>query len=137
MPYRYLLFLTLPLLAACGTPQERCVARETRALRDIDGAIAEAEGNLARGFALIEVRVPVDYIGTCIVVPDGPPEAGAPRPRPQVAACTRERWVTETRRRSIDPAAERARLAGLQAERRVLAPRVDEAVGRCVALPDA
>jgi hypothetical protein len=48
--------LGLALLTACGTPQEQCVARNTRDLRTVDKLIAEVQGNLARGYALRETR---------------------------------------------------------------------------------
>lgn len=58
--------ITLTLLAgivtlsACGTPQERCIRRETREYRAISGLLAETTANLARGYAW-EEREYVDY----------------------------------------------------------------------------
>lgn len=126
-----LLPLTLALLAACGTPQERCIARETRDLRATDRKIAEAEGNLARGYALVEVVVYEDYWDTCLVPPEVPPPPGAPPPEPVVRPCLKERAVTETRPKRIDLAAERQRLAGLEAERRVLARAATDSIALC------
>jgi hypothetical protein len=120
----------LCLLAACGTPQERCVARETRDLRAVDRRIAETEGNLARGYALQDYEVDVTVLGRCLVR-DPPPAEGQPAPPPRYEPCWRERTVTETRRVRIDPARERERLAGLQAERAVLARSAAAAVRLC------
>lgn len=123
--------LTLLFLTACGTPQERCIARETRDLRAVDRQIAEAEGNLARGFALVEVTVYEDYWSTCLFPPETPPVEGSPPPDPVVRPCLKERAVTETRAKRIDLVAERQRLAGLEAERRVLARAAEGSVARC------
>src|SRR5690606_21382542 len=38
------------MIAACGTPQERCIDDATRELRRIDGLIADTEAALARGY---------------------------------------------------------------------------------------
>ncbi|ABA79859.1 hypothetical protein GQF56_03710 [Rhodobacter sphaeroides] len=50
-----LTLLLLPLLAACATPQERCISQVTRDLRVVDALIQEGELNLARGYAIEEV----------------------------------------------------------------------------------
>ncbi len=126
----------LALLAACGTPQERCVSRETRDLRAVDRQIAEAEGNLARGYALVEVTVYENYWGYCRERPD-PPAEGQPPPPPEVRLCQKEREFTETRAKRIDLVAERQRLLGFQAERKVLAGAAETAIDRCrAAFPD-
>jgi hypothetical protein len=126
-------FLALSLLTlatACGTPQERCIARETRDLRAVDRQIAEAEGNLARGFALVDVTVYEEYWGYCRV--RRPPAAdGMPAPEAALRPCLRERAVTETRARRIDLGAERQRLEALQVQRRGLARAADTAADRC------
>ena len=44
-------------LAGCSTPQDRCIGSVTRDLRVVDRLIAEAEGNLARGYAYETVVV--------------------------------------------------------------------------------
>ena len=49
-----LLLCSFALLAACGTPQEQCIAYGTRDLRTVDKLIVETEGNLTRGYALEE-----------------------------------------------------------------------------------
>lgn len=52
------LALALPLLlAACGTPQERCISTATRDLRILTRLIEESQANLARGFAYEEYTV--------------------------------------------------------------------------------
>lgn len=44
-------------LAACATPREQCIQRETRDLRTVDALIAESEATLRRGYALEETTV--------------------------------------------------------------------------------
>ena len=52
-----LLLSTCFVLVGCGTPQEQCIARETRGLRVVDRLIVEAEGNLKRGYASEDVVI--------------------------------------------------------------------------------
>ena len=42
--------LLLASLAACGTPQEQCIRRETAELRKVERLLADTQGNLARGY---------------------------------------------------------------------------------------
>lgn len=130
MPRAVLAICLLSLLAACGTPQERCIARETRDLRAVNRQIAEAEGNLARGHALVTVTVYEDYWGYC-PVRRAPAIEGGPMGEPTFQLCLKERPVTETRARRIDPAAERQRLEGLEAQRRILDRAAGTALERC------
>lgn len=46
------MFALLLLLAACGTPQERCLRAATADLRALQAERAERQRNLERGFAL-------------------------------------------------------------------------------------
>ena len=48
---RKLIVFAVLSLAACGTPQEQCINRETREIRHLQGMLEEIEGNLARGYA--------------------------------------------------------------------------------------
>ena len=45
--------MLLPLVAACSE-QQMCISRATKDLRQVQSFISEAEGNLARGYALVE-----------------------------------------------------------------------------------
>ena len=105
-------------LAACGTPQERCISRETKDLRVMNRLIAESEGNLKRGYALEEVTVYTDRWDFCHMPPP-PPVMGAdgkliqpPPPPPRM--CLRQVAETETRPKSIDLKAEAAKLAEMK-----------------------
>lgn len=51
---RHLIILPFLFLAACGTPQERCIRDVTKDLRVLDRLIATSEANLERGYALEE-----------------------------------------------------------------------------------
>ena len=110
------------LLAACGTPQERCIARETRDLRVVDRLIAEAEGNLKRGYAFEEVTISQTVWVTCTPLPVLPPVEGAPPPAPvPPRLCLEDREETVTRPVAIDLAAEQSNLLGLNIKRKQLA----------------
>ena len=51
---RVILLLCCLALAACATPRERCISQVSRDLRVLNGLAAEAQGNLARGYAIEE-----------------------------------------------------------------------------------
>lgn len=51
MRFRFVLFLPLVALAACATPQERCIQTATRDLRVVNGLIAETQATIERGYA--------------------------------------------------------------------------------------
>lgn len=119
----------LATLAACGTPQEQCIARETRDLRILDRLIAETEGNIARGYAIEEYTVDVTYWGTCLV-PQAPDATGV-RPPPLAEPCLQDREVTRTRPKAIDLGAERSKLTSMRDKRRELARTADRAIAQC------
>ncbi|HMO09854.1 MAG TPA: hypothetical protein PKD10_19750 [Paracoccaceae bacterium] len=126
---RALPLAALALLAACGTPQERCIARETRELRILDRLIAETEGNIARGYALEEVTVWREYWTTCLVAQAPNPDGTARPPVPQ--PCERERAETQTRAKAIDLNVERDKLRSMQTKRRDLAQAAARSVAAC------
>lgn len=110
----------LALLAGCASPRERCVAAATSELRTIDALIAETEGNIARGYALVR----------------------EPRVRPGLRPCPPDdTWlfcpvdeVTVVERPvAIDRDAERRKLATLQARRAELLPGTQARMNACVA----
>jgi hypothetical protein len=123
-----LFFLSLAGLAACGTPQEQCINRNTRDLRTVDRLIAETEGNLERGYAFETVTVYEDYWAYC---PQAPVAEGQPVPPPRL--CLEERPVTEQRAKAIDLNAEARKLDGLQAKRRELARKAEAVIAQCKA----
>ncbi|WP_103332364.1 hypothetical protein [Pseudotabrizicola formosa] len=126
---RSLVFLVL--LAACGTPQERCIARETREVRVLDRLIAESEGNLARGYALEEITTYRDRWVPCRVerpvVVEGQP---APPPQPS-QMCRDEVEVTVTRPKGIDLQAEARKLASQKDKRTALLRAAGPGIAQC------
>ena len=123
-----LIFLPLVLLAACGTPQEQCINRNTRDLRTVDRLIAETQGNLDRGYAFETITVYEDYWTSCPV----PPVAeGEPAPPPRM--CLDERPVTEQRAKAIDLNAEARKLDSLKVKRRDLARKAEDVIAQCKA----
>ena len=54
MPHPRLALLALALLAACGTPQEQCIARQGQELRTLQALARETRANLARGYGIEE-----------------------------------------------------------------------------------
>lgn len=51
-----LLFL---IVAACGTPQQRCINQSTNELRTVNNLITETEVNIARGYTYVTEARPV------------------------------------------------------------------------------
>lgn len=119
-------FLALVTLTACGTPQEQCITRNTRDLRTVDRLIAEAEGNLARGYAFETVTVYEDYWTYC---EQPAPAEGQPPPPPRM--CLDERPVTEQRPKAIDLNDEARKLDSLKVKRRELARQAEKVIAAC------
>ena len=120
----------LMALSACGTPQEQCISAATRDMRVVDRLIAEAEGNLARGYGYQEVTVWTTRWVRCGPLP--PPHAeGEPPAKPQL--CLDE--VPETIRKpvALDLGAEAQKLAGLKAKRAAQAKAAAPQIAACKA----
>lgn len=128
-------FLITPiaiLLAACGTPQEQCIARETRDLRIVDRLIAEAEGNLKRGYAFEDVTISKTVWVDCTPLPVPVPVEGAPPPPPAAPRlCLEDREETITRPVAIDLTSEQSKLSGLQSKRKQLAVAATRSAAAC------
>ncbi|MCB6179582.1 hypothetical protein LHP98_15780 [Rhodobacter sp. Har01] len=122
-------FPVLALLVACGTPQEQCIARVTRDLRTVDKLIAEAEGNLARGYAYEEYTVSFPVFEPCLR--PGKPTPENPSPPPVAGTCRDTREETLTRPKAIDLAAEARTLDQLKAKRRQLARASEPGIAQC------
>jgi hypothetical protein len=123
-----LVLASLALLAACGTPQEQCIARNTRDLRTVERLIVETQGNLDRGYALETVTRYEDYWDTCFEpsVVNGQTTL-VPR------RCLKERSYTEQRAKAIDLNAEAKKLESLKVKRRELARAAEPLIARCKA----
>ena len=122
--------LGLLALAACGTPQEQCINRETREIRNLERLLAEVEGNLARGYAYEEYEVPMTRWEVCgidrVTRPDGTVIEKS-------RMCLEDYTVTRTRQVPIDPAAEARKRDGLQKKIKALTPAAQAAIRACKA----
>lgn len=120
-----LALVAFALLAACGTPQEQCINRNTRDLRVVERLIAETQGNLDRGYAFETITEYEDYWATCPQpqVPDAPPVP------PQL--CLKDRAITVERPKAIDLAEEARKLDGLKAKRKDLSRQAEAVIAQC------
>lgn len=114
-------------LAACGTPQERCIATATREVRILDRLIGEVQGNLDRGYAIEEVVL----TRTRWVLCRRGRAATATTPAIAPELCLRDYDYTETRPKAINLADEREKLAEMKAKRVALARSAEKAVASC------
>ncbi len=115
------------LLAACGTPQEQCVQRNTRDLRTVDRLIAETQGNIDRGYAIENVTITQEHWGYC----EQPQPPGQPPVGP--VPCMLEHDVTVQKPKAIDLADEAKKLEGLKAKRTELAKAAEAIIAQCKA----
>lgn len=129
------LILALPLaLAACGTPQERCISRNTTEFRTVNSLLAEVEGNLARGYAWDERQVVRSRLAQCQTVTTD--REG--KPVITTYGCWRDELETERFRVPIDPVAEARKRDGLVARRNALSASAERAIEACrAAYPEA
>lgn len=110
------------ILAACATPEQRCLDNATRDLRTIDQLIAETEGNLERGFAIeTEIRSSRSSVSFCTGFYNN---VG-------VRFCSDNRVVERERAVAIDPAAERRKLEELRTRRVEIEDQTRRAAAAC------
>lgn len=121
----------VPLLAlalfvsACGTVQEQCIRLATPEIQPLNRQIASVQATVQRGYALDEIEVKEWRWVRCDAgpaMPPGPPEM-----------CFEEVSRIEIRRRGVDLAAERLRLATLLADRRRMESAAAPAIAACKA----
>lgn len=128
---RNILLALMPVLvvAACGTPQEQCISRNTREYRTVANLLGEVEANLARGYAWEERTVTRTEWDDCPYVirdKDG-------NSRIVNRSCMREVPDTERYRVPIDPAAETRKRDNLAARKQALTATAAAAVKACKA----
>ncbi|AUH34269.1 hypothetical protein [Paracoccus tegillarcae] len=120
--------IALPLLlAACGTPQERCIRKHTAEYRNVSNLLSEVEGNLARGYAWEERTVSRTVWGTCRRIERGDDD----EPRMVSTPCWRDVTDTERFRVAIDPAAESRKRDNLSARKSELTAEAEAYVRAC------
>jgi hypothetical protein len=122
---RYLTLALLPLVVACATPREACLANVGSDLRVINGLIATTRGNLDRGFA-IETRQDIREVrATCTSeLPDGT----------LIKTTCKEVDVRDVRVPvAIDLNAERSKLSSLEERQQQLQINAQSARQQCIA----
>ncbi|AGT08230.1 hypothetical protein [Paracoccus aminophilus] len=122
-----LALLPVLALAACGTPQEQCISRNTSEYRVVSNLLAEVEGNLARGYAWEEREVTRTEWDDCRAVVRNRKGEPVMVSRP----CLRNVADTQRYRVPIDPAAEARKRDNLIARRAALAPTANAAIAAC------
>ncbi|WP_339108989.1 hypothetical protein [Thioclava sp. GXIMD4216] len=120
----------LGLLAACGTPQERCINRSTKEIRVLNGLLEEVNGNLARGYAWESYEVERQHFGICGYETHETKDGKKIR-RP--VHCWKEVTETLQRRVPIDPASETRKRDGLVAKIQSLEPQARANIAACKA----
>ena len=121
------LLLPLSLLAACGTPQERCISGNTREYRVLRNLLTETQANLARGYAWEEREVVRSELGYCrrpVRTRDGDIVYAS-------YSCWRDVVDTERYRVPIDPASEQRKRDYLQTKLKTETARAEQAVAAC------
>lgn len=120
------LSLTLPalaVLAACATPQERCIREGASEQTQLQRQITESEGNIARGYAIHRQTVPETVFHSCRRVKDG--KVVGYYPCPETYYRTIETPV------SIDTDDERRKLRRLKDALPAAQKRAAEAAAQC------
>lgn len=122
--------IALPLLlAACGTPQERCIRKNTVEYRNVSNLLSEVEANLARGYAWEERISSRTVWSTCRDYVRDRDGVARSISRP----CWREVDYTERYRVPIDPAAEARKRDNLSARKQELTAGAEAYVRACKA----
>lgn len=114
-------------LAACGTPQEQCISRNTDEYRTVLRLLAEVEGNLARGYAWDERVVTRTEFDIC-------PAIARNRDGERVVVsrtCWRDVADTQRFRVPIDPLVEQRKADNLRGRLAALRPNAERAVQAC------
>lgn len=127
-PLPYLALAALAL-AACGTPQERCINRATGDLRTLTTLVDETQANIDRGFAYQDYTVERSRWTHCRGEPQRLPD-GKWVPGP-MRMCLQDYTDTVRRPVSIDLAAEKAKLAGMQKKQAELAKSTAPVIAAC------
>lgn len=125
MPRSALALLTLIALTACASPREQCINGVTRGLATLDRLIATTQGNITRGFALVEVQDVRVLRSTC----EGTNADGSTFRFP----CEETETFTRQEPVSINIAEERLKLAQLQDRRAQQGRASQDRIRQCVA----
>ncbi|MER5170860.1 hypothetical protein [Thioclava sp. GXIMD2076] len=118
----------LAFLAACGTPQERCIGRSTKEIRVLNGLLEEVNSNLARGYAWESYEVERSRYTVC-GYDEHVTKDGKKIRRPY--HCWQDYTETLQRRVPIDPASETRKRDGLVAKIKSLEPQARANIAAC------
>jgi len=113
------------VLCACASPQEVCVSRANQNIAGLDAAIAVAEANISRGFALEQEVVARNGFVFC----SGAGFGGSVRIG--LRTCSGSRYKTIQTPVPLDIEAEERKLASMQARREVVRERTDSQIAAC------
>lgn len=114
------------LLSACATPREQCISGATEQYRSVETAMATAQGNIARGYALHTQTVPYTVTSTCY---RNDPYRNLVLPYP----CPSTQYRTQTTPVAIDVSEERRKLADYQKILPQLKEQAQAQVQQCMA----
>ena len=114
--------IALPVLAACATPQEQCIADASRSYKQTLEAMSVAQGNIARGYAVHVQSVPYEDHDICYDKDKRP------------YSCTTTRYRTVETPVAIDVKAEREKLAQFSAQLPALQRNADALIAQCKVL---
>ncbi|WP_112322573.1 hypothetical protein [Oceanibium sediminis] len=125
---RHLGALAAPLLLlACATPQERCLDSARANVTGLQTAIAIAEANIARGFALDRQVVPQSRLTFCTGTGFGE------RVRVGLNTCRETRYRTVSTPVPLDIEAEQRKLESMRERLPTAIAERDRAVAACLA----
>ena len=110
---------TLFLLAACATPQQRCIAQATADTRALEAQIKTTEATIERGYALHRQSIPYTQTRVCY--------DKKRRPFP----CNRTRFHPLETPVTVDLGQERAKLAQMKAKLAKLKPKAVATTEAC------
>lgn len=116
----------IALLSACATPREQCISNASQQLRSVETAMATAQGNISRGYALHTQSVPYTVPTTCY---RNDPYRNISIPYP----CPSTQYRTQTTPVAIDVSEERRKLADYQKMLPQLREQARIQVAQCVA----
>lgn len=126
-----LALLLIPALAACGTPQERCIDGQTRDLRVLTGLIAESEASIARGYGYEEQLVRrMEYV-QCNRWRRVRDNQGRIVTVPSTSFCWEPYTDTVKKPVAIDIEAEKRKLAEMKVKQAELRKRADAGILAC------
>ena len=114
------------IVAGCSTPLEQCVSNATNDYRIVQRVISEAEGNVARGYALHTESIPYTVNQTCYRN-DPITYVAIPYSCPQTA------YRTQTTPVAIDVAEERRKLTGYRKLAPQYAAQANAGIAQCEA----